>query len=155
MPTQQTDLASLTEPDAAVLGLDLSAALAKEATDDTSAAVRPNASIAALDDALSEKDAAGLTAALGGIGDPYFATLRRGAPGGYEVMPRRHQYLCVGSRHRASAGLSDGSTLRWRVRCLWAAAVRPDPGSRGVRAWQRSPSGNAPRREQAAEFVIQ
>ena len=63
MPTQQTNLTSETERDAAVLGLDLSIALVKEAMDDTLAAARPNASIAALDDALSEKDAAGPTAA--------------------------------------------------------------------------------------------
>jgi uncharacterized protein YjiS (DUF1127 family) len=63
MPTQQTNLTSETERDAAVLGLDLSIALVKEAMDGTLAAARPNASIAALDDALSEKDAAGLTAA--------------------------------------------------------------------------------------------
>jgi uncharacterized protein YjiS (DUF1127 family) len=63
MPTQQTNLTSETERDAAVLGLDLSIALVKEAVDDTLAAARPNASIAALDDTLSEKDAAGLTAA--------------------------------------------------------------------------------------------
>ena len=63
MPIQQTNLTSETERDAAVLGLDLSIALVKEAIDDTLAAARPNASIAALDDALSEKHAAGLTAA--------------------------------------------------------------------------------------------
>jgi hypothetical protein len=54
MPTQQTNLTSETERDAAVLGLDLSIALVKEAMDDTLAAARPNACIAALDDALSE-----------------------------------------------------------------------------------------------------
>ena len=64
MPTQQTNLTSETERDAAVLGLDLSIALVKEAMDDTSAAACPPASIAALDDALSKKDAAGLTAAM-------------------------------------------------------------------------------------------
>jgi uncharacterized protein YjiS (DUF1127 family) len=63
MPTPQTNLTSETERDAAVLGLDLSIALVKEAVDGTLAAVRPNASIAALDDGLSEKDAAGLAAA--------------------------------------------------------------------------------------------
>jgi uncharacterized protein YjiS (DUF1127 family) len=63
MPTQQTNLTSETERDAAVLGLELSIALVKEAMDDTLAAARPNASIAAPDDALSEKDAAGLTVA--------------------------------------------------------------------------------------------
>lgn len=63
MPTQQTNLTSESERDAAVLGLDLSIALVKEAMDDTLAATRSTASIAALDDGLSEKDAAGLAAA--------------------------------------------------------------------------------------------
>ena len=62
MPTQQTNLTSETEQDAAVLGLDLSIALVKEALGDTLTAERPNASIAVLDGALSEKDA-GRTAA--------------------------------------------------------------------------------------------
>jgi len=61
MPAQQTNLISETSRDVAVLGL--STTLVKEAMDDTLAAVRPNTSIAALDDALSDKDAAGLTAA--------------------------------------------------------------------------------------------
>jgi uncharacterized protein YjiS (DUF1127 family) len=64
MPPQQADLASETARDAAVPGLDLSIALVKEAMDDTFAAASPPASIAALDDALSKKDAAGLTAAM-------------------------------------------------------------------------------------------
>jgi uncharacterized protein YjiS (DUF1127 family) len=59
MPTQQPNLTSETERDAAGLGLDLSIAL----VDGALAAASPNASIAALDDALSEKDAAGPTAA--------------------------------------------------------------------------------------------
>jgi uncharacterized protein YjiS (DUF1127 family) len=63
MPPQQTNLASGTARDA-VPGLDLSIALVKEAMDDTLAAACPPASIAALDGALSEKDAAGLTAAM-------------------------------------------------------------------------------------------
>lgn len=58
MPTRQTNLTSETERDAAGLGLDLSIALVKDAKDDAFAAVRPSASIAALDDTLSEKDAA-------------------------------------------------------------------------------------------------
>ena len=61
MPTQQTNLTSETGRDAAVLGLDL--ALVKGALDAPLATARPNASIAALDDALSDKDAAGATAA--------------------------------------------------------------------------------------------
>jgi len=62
MPTQQTNLSSETERDAAVLGHDLSIALVNEAVAET-LAVRPNASIAALDDALSDSNAAGRTAA--------------------------------------------------------------------------------------------
>jgi uncharacterized protein YjiS (DUF1127 family) len=46
-----------------VRGLDRSTALVKEATDGTLSAARANSSVAALDDSLSEKDAAGPTAA--------------------------------------------------------------------------------------------
>ena len=64
MPPQQTNLTSETERDAAGLGLDLSIALVKDAMGEALAAARPNASIAALrDDASSDKDAAGPTAA--------------------------------------------------------------------------------------------
>jgi uncharacterized protein YjiS (DUF1127 family) len=61
MPTQQTNLTSGT--DAAGLGLDLSIALVADAMDGALAAARPNASLAAPDDALSEKDAAAPAAA--------------------------------------------------------------------------------------------
>jgi uncharacterized protein YjiS (DUF1127 family) len=61
MPTQQTNLASETEPDPA--GLGLSIALVKEAMDGASAAARPDASLAVLHDARPEQDAAGPTAA--------------------------------------------------------------------------------------------
>jgi len=64
MPPQQTNLTSGTERDAAGLGLDLSVALVQDVMDDALAAARPNASMAAMDDALSEKDAAGPAAAL-------------------------------------------------------------------------------------------
>ncbi|CCE09238.1 conserved hypothetical protein [Bradyrhizobium sp. STM 3843] len=57
MPPHQTNLTPETGRDAARLGL--SVALLKVATDDALRAVRPDASIAALRDALSEKDAAG------------------------------------------------------------------------------------------------
>ena len=63
MPTQPTNLTSETECDAAGLGLDLSIALVKEAMGDALGALRPNASIAAPDDALSEMDVAGAAAA--------------------------------------------------------------------------------------------
>ena len=54
MPNRQTNLPSETGCDAAVLSLDLSIASVKEAMDDTLVAARPNAPVAALDDALSE-----------------------------------------------------------------------------------------------------
>ena len=57
MPPQQTNLTSETGRDAAGLGL------ANDAMVEALATPRPNASIATPDDALSEKDAAGLTAA--------------------------------------------------------------------------------------------
>ena len=57
MPPQQTNLTSETGRDAA--GLHLAAALVKDATGNALAEARPNASIAALRDALSEKEAAG------------------------------------------------------------------------------------------------
>ena len=59
MPPQQTNLTSETRRDAEGLGLDLSVALVKDAMGDALAAARPDASIVALRDALSEKDAAG------------------------------------------------------------------------------------------------
>ena len=63
MPPQQTNLTSETGRDAAGLGLDLSIALPKDATGAALAAARHDESIAALRDALSEKDAAGPPAA--------------------------------------------------------------------------------------------
>lgn len=59
MPPQQTNLTSETGRDAAGLGLDFSIALVKDAMEDVLAAARPNATMAALDGALPEKDAAG------------------------------------------------------------------------------------------------
>jgi uncharacterized protein YjiS (DUF1127 family) len=59
MPPQQTNLTSETGRDAVGLRLDLAVALAKDATGDALAAARPDASIAALRDAFSEKEAAG------------------------------------------------------------------------------------------------
>ena len=58
MPTQQTNLTSETGRDSARVGFDFSIALVKEAVDDVLATTGPNATIAALDGALSEKDAA-------------------------------------------------------------------------------------------------
>lgn len=62
MPPQLTDISSEIEGDAARRGFNLSIVQAKDAIDQTLAA-RLKASAAALDDALSEKDAAGPPAA--------------------------------------------------------------------------------------------
>jgi uncharacterized protein YjiS (DUF1127 family) len=62
MPPQLTNISSDTERDAAGLRLGISIALAKDAVD-AALAARLKASAAALDDALSEKDAAGPSAA--------------------------------------------------------------------------------------------
>ncbi|WP_315751201.1 MULTISPECIES: DUF1127 domain-containing protein [unclassified Bradyrhizobium] len=62
MPPQQTNSRSEIEPNAAGLGLD-PIALTRNAAGHALAAARPDASIAALRDALSEKDAAGPPAA--------------------------------------------------------------------------------------------
>ena len=59
----QQNLTSETGRDAAGLGLDLSIALVKNAMGEASAEARPDGSIVALRDALSEKDAAGAPAA--------------------------------------------------------------------------------------------
>ena len=58
MPPQQKNLTSETGRDAAGLGLELSIALVKDAMGEALAAARPDASIGAPRDALSEKDAA-------------------------------------------------------------------------------------------------
>lgn len=59
MPPQQTNLTSETKRDAAAIGLDRSIALVIGAMGGTLPAARHDASIAALRDAVSEKDAAG------------------------------------------------------------------------------------------------
>jgi len=63
MPPQQTNITPETERNAAGLGLDLPIALANDAMVEALAAQRLNASIATRDDALSEKETAGPTAA--------------------------------------------------------------------------------------------
>jgi uncharacterized protein YjiS (DUF1127 family) len=63
MPPQQTNLTSGTGRDAAGLGLDLSIASVKDAMGEALAAARPDGSIVAPRDALSEKDVAGPPAA--------------------------------------------------------------------------------------------
>ncbi len=63
MPPHQTNLPSETERDTTGLGLEFSVALAPDAMADALAAVRPDATIAALHDAVSEKEAVGPPAA--------------------------------------------------------------------------------------------
>ena len=81
MPPQQTNLTSETGRDAAGLGLDLSIALVNDAMGNALAAARPDASIVALRDALSEKEAAGPPAALTrsalSLLERYWRTFRR------------------------------------------------------------------------------
>ena len=64
MPPQQTNFTSETQRDAAGLRLDLAIPLMKDAPGDDLAEVRPDASITALRDASSEKEAAGPPVAL-------------------------------------------------------------------------------------------
>jgi uncharacterized protein YjiS (DUF1127 family) len=64
MPRQQTDLTSETGRDAAGIRLDPAVALVKDGTGDALAEAGPDASIAALRDAFSEKEAAGPPVAL-------------------------------------------------------------------------------------------
>ena len=87
MPPQQTNLTSETGRNAAGLGLDLPIALAKDATVEALAARRLNASTATRDDALSEKDAAGPTAAS-----------TRSVPG----LLKRYWRACQARRQRQS-----------------------------------------------------
>ena len=111
MPTQQTNLTSETEQDAAVLGLDLSIALVKEALGDTLTAARPNASIAALDDALSEKDA-GRTAASTRSVLSLFKRYWRAFRELMDIGVTRGEIDYI-ARHRAIDRLRDSTTHLW------------------------------------------
>jgi uncharacterized protein YjiS (DUF1127 family) len=121
MPTQQTNLTSETEQDAAVLGLDLSIALVKEALGDTLTAARPNASIAALDDALSEKDAgrtAASTRSVLSLFKRYWRAFRERRL--HDLSDRELMDIGVTrgeidyiARHRAIDRLRDSTTHRW------------------------------------------
>lgn len=81
MPPQQTNSTSEIKPNAAGLGLD-PIALTRNAAGHALAAARPDASIAALRDALSEKDAAGPPAAstrsLFGLLERYWRAFQEG-----------------------------------------------------------------------------
>jgi uncharacterized protein YjiS (DUF1127 family) len=79
MSPEQTNLTS--EPGRDAAGLHLAVATAKEATGDVLAAALPNASIAALRDALSEKETAGppvgSTRSILSLLSEYWRTFRR------------------------------------------------------------------------------
>jgi uncharacterized protein YjiS (DUF1127 family) len=133
MPPQQTNLTSETGRDAAGLGLDLSIALPKDATGAALAAARHDESIAALRDALSEKDAAGPPAAST---RSVFSLLERYWCAFQESRRRRRlraslhdlserQLMDIGLTpgdidyivaHRAIERLRDGTTHLWQSR---------------------------------------
>jgi uncharacterized protein YjiS (DUF1127 family) len=81
MPPQQTNFTSETGRDTAKLRLDLFVPLVKDAPGNDLAEVRPDASIAALRDASSEKEAAGppvaLTRSVLGVLRGYWHAFRR------------------------------------------------------------------------------
>ena len=130
MPPQQTNLTSETGRDAAGLGLDLSIASVKDAMGDALAAARPTA---ALDDALSEKDAAGPTAAstrsVPGLLKRYWRAFQeqrqrqRLRASLHDLSDRelmdigvtRAEIDCIAA-HRAIDRLRDGTTHLWMSR---------------------------------------
>jgi len=133
MPPQQTNLTSETGRDAAALGLDLSIALVKDATGAALVAPRTDMSIAALRDALSEKEAAGPPAAserslLSLLGRYWCAfqesRRRRRLRVGLRDLSER-QMIDIGltpgdidciAAHRAIERLKDDATYRWLSR---------------------------------------
>ena len=132
MPPQQTNLTSGTGRDAARPGLAPSIALVQDATGGALAATRPDASVAALRDALSEKEAAGPPAAstrsvmrsLGGYWRAFQEwRQRRGARASlYDLSDRelmdigvtRAEIDCIAA-HRAIDRLRDGTAHLWML----------------------------------------
>jgi uncharacterized protein YjiS (DUF1127 family) len=123
MPPQQTNFTSETGRDAA--RLHLAAALVKDATGNALAEARPDASIAALRDTLSEKEAAGppvaSTRGLLSLVQEYWGALRKrclkGAPASLHDLSDRHlkdiglppsDIDCIVAR-RASERFKDGA----------------------------------------------
>jgi len=117
MPTRQTNLTSET---------DLSIALMKEAVDDTFAAARPNASVAAPDDALSEKDAAASARSLSSLLKRYWrafqerrqrerlrATLHELSDRELMDIGVRREEIEYIARYRALDRLGDSTTCLW------------------------------------------
>jgi uncharacterized protein YjiS (DUF1127 family) len=114
MPPQQ-NLTSETGRDAAGLGLDLSIALVKNAMGEALAEARPDGSIVALRDALSEKDAAGAPAA------PTRSVLSL-LKGYWRAFQKRHQRRRLrGSLHDLSdRELRDIGVTRDEIDCIAA-----------------------------------
>ena len=130
MPPQQTDLKSETKRDAAAIGLDLCIASVKGAMGDALPVARHDASIAALRDALSKKDAAGPPAAAArsvfSLLDRYwraFQESRRRRRSGVSLRDlSERQLMDIGltpgdidyiAAHRAVERLRDGTTYLW------------------------------------------
>jgi uncharacterized protein YjiS (DUF1127 family) len=132
MPTHQTNLASETQRDAAGLGRDLSIALLQGAMGGGSAAARPHAGVAALDDACPQDAAAGPAAASARSGLSWLRRVWRG----YQERRRRQrlratlyglsdrELMDIGvtraeidylAPHRAIDRLRDGSTYVWML----------------------------------------
>jgi len=111
MPPQQTNLTS--EPDAT--GLDLSIALVKDAMSGALAAPRPNATIVALDDALSEKDAAGAPAAstrsISSLLKRYWRAFQE---------TRQHERLRMSLHDLSDRELTDIGVTRGEIDCIAA-----------------------------------
>jgi uncharacterized protein YjiS (DUF1127 family) len=128
MPPQQADLTSETKRDTAAIGLDL--ASVKDAMGGALPVARHDASIAALRDALSEKDAAGPPAAAArsvfSLLDRYwcaFQESRRRRRLGVSLRDlSERQLMDIGltpgdidyiAAHRAVERLRDGTTYLW------------------------------------------
>ena len=117
MPPQQTNLTSETGRDAAGLGLDLSIALVKDAMGEALAAARPDGSIVAPRDALSEKDTVGPPAAstlsvLSLLRIPRHVRFHSDsyriadiAAGSFRAKPGHHGFCCLKNKSRPKAAL--------------------------------------------------
>lgn len=132
MPTQHSNFTAETRRDIAGLGTDASVALAQDAADDVLAAVGPNAAIAARDDALSEKDAAGPPASTRSV----FDLLRR-----YwlVIQTRRQRHrLRATLRNLTERELMDIGITSSEIECIVAhrAADRQRDGM--TRLWMHS-----------------
>ena len=116
MPPQQTNLTSETGRDAAGLGLELSIALVKDAMGEALAAARPDASIGAPRDALSEKDAA---AGRPGASTRSVLSLLKGYWRAFQEQ-RQRQRLRVSLHDLSDRELLDIGVTRAEIDCIAA-----------------------------------